>query len=130
MKQVATGSFIVNLPSLVFEGQEDNANFGRRMIEKQISGDLFATTRGQMLSATTATAGSAAYVALELVEGQLDGKQGSFVLHHLGRMERGEQSLEIKVVPDSGTGQLQGISGDFSIRIENGQHFYTFEYQL
>jgi hypothetical protein len=130
MNHIAKGTFAVTLLPLPFEGQEPESKLGRRSIDKQISGDLVATTRGQMLSAMTATAGSAGYVAIEQVEGQLAGKHGTFVLQHLGVMERGAQTLTINVVPDSGTGELQGISGEFTIRIEGGQHFYEFAYSL
>ena len=36
--------------------------------------------------------------------------------------------LSVSVVPDSGTDELKGLSGTFSIRIEGGQHFYEFDY--
>jgi hypothetical protein len=38
--------------------------------------------------------------------------------------------LSITVVPDSGAGELSGISGVFRLRIEDKQHFYEFEYAL
>jgi hypothetical protein len=38
--------------------------------------------------------------------------------------------MSIVAVPGSGTGELKGISGTFTIKIENGQHFYDFDYTL
>jgi hypothetical protein len=99
-------------------------------IDKEIAGDLVAVTQGQMLSAGTETAGSAGYVAIERVEGTLEGKQGAFVLQHFGVMDRGAPSLKVAIVPDSGTGELAGISGSFDIRIADGQHFYELVYSL
>lgn len=130
MTQVAKGTFNVQLPALPFEGQGPDSKLGRRSIDKQIAGDLEATTQGQMLSAMTDTPGSAAYVAVERVEGTLAGKRGSFMLVHRGEMRQGAQTLLITVVPDSGTGELQGLSGEFDIRITDGQHFYEFRYTL
>ncbi len=52
--------------------------------------------RGEMTSAMGHVKGSGAYVAVEYVNGTLDGKAGAFVLHHVGVMDRGEQSLVIK----------------------------------
>jgi Protein of unknown function (DUF3224) len=43
-------------------------------------------------------------------------------------MSRGKDYLVLEVVADSGAGELTGIGGTMSIKIENGQHFYTFEY--
>jgi hypothetical protein len=83
-----------------------------------------------MLTAMTGTEGSAGYVAMERVTGTLHGREGSFVLQHTGTMNRGAQQLSIAVVPDSGTGKLAGIAGTFAIRIEDGRHYYDFEYSL
>ena len=44
--------------------------------------------------------------------------------------EAGVQSLGITVVPDSGTGELAGLAGEFHLRIEDGRHSYTLEYTL
>jgi hypothetical protein len=99
-------------------------------IDKQITGDLVATTKGQMLSAMSDTKGSAGYVAIERVEGALHGRKGSFVLQHSGTMNRGASGLSVTVVPDSGTGELVGLAGDFKIVIVDGDHDYEFTYTL
>ncbi|MCB1163319.1 DUF3224 domain-containing protein [bacterium] len=130
MTQIAKGEFTVELAPLEFEGVDAKAPLGRLSIDKRITGDLDATTRGQMLSAGTATKGSAGYVAIEQVTGTLQGKRGSFVLMHTGLMARGEPSLSVVVVPDSGTGELAGITGAFEIIIADGKHAYAFSYSL
>lgn len=67
---------------------------------------------------------------MERVTGTLDGKNGSFALQHFGTMNRGKQHLRIEIVPDSGTGELTGISGTMDIIIEKGAHFYVLDYAL
>lgn len=130
MTQIAKGSFLVSLLPLEFENESAESKLGRMSITKQISGDLVASTKGQMLSAMTEIKGSAGYVAIEHVTGVLAGKQGTFVLQHTGTMKRGAPSLSVTVVPDSGTGALSGIEGEFKIDIVEGQHFYEFAYRL
>jgi hypothetical protein len=127
---VAKGTFVVKVLPLTFEGQTDGTKLGRMSIDKEISGDLIATTKGQMLSAGTDVKGSAGYVAIEHVEGTLNGRKGSFVLQHTGTMNKGAPSLSITVVPDSGTGDLVGLSGDLQIIHAEGKHSYVFEYSL
>jgi hypothetical protein len=83
-----------------------------------------------MLSAMTPTKGSAGYVAIECVTGELSGRRGSFVLQHNGVMNRGAQQLSIIVVPDSATGELAGLSGSMTIKITDGKHFYAFDYSF
>jgi hypothetical protein len=99
-------------------------------IDKKFTGSLTATSQGEMLSAMTPTQGSAGYVAIEQVIGELEGKKGSFVLQHFGLMDKGQDSLILKVVPDSGTDELAGLTGSMKIRIEQGIHHYDFEYSL
>ena len=130
MTLVARGTFVVKLVPLPFDGQPSGSKLGRMSIDKQVVGDLIATTSGQMLSAMTDTKGSAGYVAIERVEGTLHGKAGSFVLQHTGTMNRGVPALVVTVVPDSATGELAGLQGDFKIIIADGQHSYEFAYSL
>lgn len=127
---IARGTFVVELAPLPFEGQPEGSALGRMSIDKRIEGDLTATTRGQMLSAMTGTAGSAGYVAIEVVEGTLHGRRGTFVLQHSGTMNRGAPQLAVTVVPDSGTGELLGLAGTFRIIRNEGQHRYEFDYAL
>jgi len=115
------------------QGPEDKAagsTLGRMSIDKRFHGDLDATSKVEMLSAVTDVKGSAGYVAIERVTGALQGHSGSFVLQHSGTMTRGAQQLTITVVPDSGTGQLVGLTGNMTIKIDEGKNSYDFEYTL
>lgn len=124
------GKFDVKLTPQPWGLDDDSGLLGRRTIDKRFHGDLDATSTGQMLSAGTAVNGSAGYVAIERVRGTLGGRRGTFVLQHSGSMSRGEKSLVVSVVPDSGTDELEGLSGDMAIDIIDGQHYYTFAYAL
>lgn len=62
--------------------------------------------------------------------GTLNGRAGTFVLQHYGLMNRGAPQLSITVVPDSGTGELSGLSGAMTIEITDGKHSYGFEYTI
>jgi hypothetical protein len=104
--------------------------FGRMTIDKEFHGELSGTSQGQMLSAGTAVPNSAGYVAIEKVTGTLHDSKGSFVLQHNATMNKGEGNLNIFVVPDSGTDDLMGLSGNFEIIRKDGKHFYIFEYEL
>ncbi len=126
----ASGAFEVKLEPQGSGDKAEGSTLGRMSIDKQFHGDLEATSKGEMLSAMTDTKGSAGYVAIERVTGKLQGRSGSFVLQHTGTMTRGEPQLTITVVPDSGSGQLVGLTGKMTIKITDGKHFYDFEYTL
>ncbi len=122
----ASGTFEVKLDPQT----PDASGLGRLTLDKIFHGDLEATSLGQMLAASTDTPGSAGYVALERVTGTLAGRSGTFVLQHTGTMNRGTPSLSVTVVPDSGTGQLTGLSGTLSITVVDKEHRYALEYSI
>jgi Protein of unknown function (DUF3224) len=127
---IATGSFTVQIKPQNESGTVDGVNLGRLSLDKRFEGDLVATGKGEMLSARTSVQGSAGYVAIERVTGTLAGRSGSFVFQHSGTMNNGAQQLSITVVPDSGTGGLAGITGDFKLSVVDGKHLYDFAYSL
>jgi len=113
------------------DDKSDDPLLARMILDKQYHGDLEGTGKGQMLTASTEIKGSGAYVAIEKVSGTLKGRSGTFVLQHAGTMTNNAPQLTITVVPDSGTGQLEGISGKMTIIIAaGGKHSYDFEYTL
>lgn len=126
MNRKVSGEFEVKMAPQ--DGPADQ--IGRMLLDKQFHGPLEAHSLGQMLAWRTATPGSAGYVAMERVTGELEGRKGSFVLQHSGSMDRGAPTLVVTVVPDSGTDGLTGINGRMTIRIEGGKHFYDFDYAL
>ena len=103
---------------------------GRMIFEKQWQGEVQGTSTGQMLTGGDLKTGSAGYVAMEKFTGTVKGRKGSFILQHSATMTKGKGDLTITVVPDSGTDDLKGITGKLTIKIENGKHFYDFEYSL
>jgi hypothetical protein len=130
MTRVAHGTFAVNITPQPPEDKSEGLTLGRMLLEKEFHGDLEAVSKGQMLTGMTDVKGSGAYVAMERVTGILDGRSGSFVLHHVGIMERGAPDLTVTVVPDSGTRELAGIAGTMTIIIADGKHSYDFAYTL
>jgi hypothetical protein len=130
MTMRATGTFEVKIaPQSEHDGVGD-PSVGRMAIDKQFHGDMHGRSKGQMLAVGTAVDGSAGYVAMERVHASLHGREGSFALQHSGTMHRGTPQLSVTIVPDSGTGELAGIAGALSIRIEQGVHFYDLQYTL
>ncbi|HYM78270.1 MAG TPA: DUF3224 domain-containing protein [Candidatus Dormibacteraeota bacterium] len=125
----ATGPFDVKVAQQ--DDKSDDPLLNRMTLDKQYHGDLEATGKGQMLTAGTSVKGSGAYVAIEKVTGTLKGRLGTFVLQHSGTMTQNAPQLTVTVVPDSGTGQLTGLSGKMTIIVApDGKHSYEFEYTL
>ena len=126
----ASGTFKVRLDTQDATPAAEAAGLGRMVLDKQCEGGLAGRSRGEMMHHMTATQGSGVYVAIERFDGALDGRAGTFVLHHTGVMRRGQASLEVDIVPDSGTGELAGIDGTMQILIEGETHSYQLDYEL
>ena len=126
----AAGTFEVKISPQPKDDYADGATLGRMTIDKHFQGDLTGSSRGQMLTAGTPVKGSAGYVAIEQVTGTLAGRAGTFILQHSGTMDRGAPTLTLTVVPDSGSGELTGLSGEMQIDIASGKHSYRFDYEL
>jgi hypothetical protein len=121
----ARGTFTVDVHPLTPAPAEGLSRFST---DKQIHGDLEATSKGEMFSGGDPKQGVAGYVAMELLTGTLKGKKGSFALQHSATMDQSGSKLSVIIVPGSGTGELDGIAGTFNIKIADGKHSYDLEY--
>jgi len=126
----ATGTFEVKVTPLAPEDNVGDPKIGRLSLDKQFSGGITAKSLGQMLGYQSETPGTGGYVAIEQVNGTLDGKKGGFALQHIGTMGGGKFELNVSVVPGSGTGELAGISGKMTITIDGSKHSYDLEYTI
>ena len=123
----AHGTFTVKVTPLTPAPAEGLGRFG---IDKEIHGDLEATTKGEMYTGGDFKTGAAGYVAIEMVTGTLVGKHGSFALQHMASVDASGQKMQVFVIPGSGTGDLKGIAGTFTIIIADGKHSYDLDYTL
>ena len=110
--------------------EAEGAILAKARVVKTFSGDLEGTSVARLLLCT-AGEGSAVYVGLERIVGSLQGRTGTFVLHHTATATGGEQSGSWTVVPESGTAELWGLRGDATISIDaDGNHLFTLDYEL
>jgi hypothetical protein len=73
---------------------------------------------------------SAEYVGLIRFQGKLKDKLGSFVLHDQGAFQGGAAKSALQIIPGSGTGTLQGITGTGKYRADQQGYFLELEYDL
>lgn len=132
MPQHVLGTFEVTVTPQEQSAREGQMPAGRFGLVKRFTGALSGTAHGTMLSLGQPKPGSAAvYVALDWFTGVLDGHRGGFALIHLGTMTRaGVKALNVQIAPDSGVGELEGISGELKIDVREGRHHYELTYML
>jgi hypothetical protein len=126
-----TGRFdLTSWDEEVFDDAE-GAKLVRARNTKTFEGGLVGTSTAELLQAL-AQEGSAAYVGIERVSVEIGGRKGTFVLRHsaVGGAD-GSGDFRVDVVPGSATGDLTGLRGELAIvRGGDGEHTYTFEYEL
>jgi hypothetical protein len=122
----ALGSFQFEL---VAAAQPDEVPARRFLVRKRFSGDLSATSAGEMVLSGPRDA-SGTYAAVERVTGRLAGRSGSFTLAHRGALNKSGADVRFGVRADSGTGGLAGLSGTMTIRVAGTEHTYVFDYVL
>lgn len=75
--------------------------------------------------------GSATFVGMERVTGRIGSRAGGFVLKHTGSFESGTATVNVAVVPGSGTGDLQGLRGEGHFAAKHEQrHTMTLDYSI
>ena len=108
----------------------DGVKLTRTRVAKTFQGDLQGQSTAELLMAG-APGGSAVYVGLERIVGRVHDRSGSFVLVHDASMSSDGQSLNLTIMRDSGTGELQGIGGRGNITIDaDGGHTLTLDYDF
>jgi len=128
MTNHATGTFEVKMTPQ--DDKNEDKALGRMTFEKQWQGEMQGASTGQMLTGGDVKTGSAGYVAMERFTGSVKGRKGTLIFQHAATMTSGKGDLTITVVPSSGTDELKGLTGRLTIKIENGKHFYDFEYSI
>jgi hypothetical protein len=97
---------------------------------KTFEGGITGTSTADLLQAIAGEA-DAAYVAIERVSAEVDGRKGTFVLRHSACTTSGGGDMRVDVVPGSATGDLEGLTGELAItRRPDGEHTYAFAYTL
>ncbi len=111
------------------EGQ-DRPKLTRASIIKTYTGDIDGEGHVEYLMMYRGD-GSATFVGLEQIVGQIAGKSGTFVLQRTGMFENGQAKESYSVIPGSATGDLRGLLGDGISAVGHGmEHPFSLTYEL
>lgn len=110
----------------------DEFDEGRKLTRASVTytytGDLEGEGKAEYLMIYTVD-GTGHAIALERVVGKIGGRSGSFVVQHDGTFKATGVKNRWFVVPGSGTGDLQGLTGGGEFEISGqGPYSITFEY--
>jgi len=112
------------------DGEFEGSALARIDLTRTFSGDVDGRSTAELMTVRSAD-GSAAYVAFDRVIATIDGKSGAFVLQHWGMITADGGNIAGAIVPGSGTGDLSGIEGEGTIRVDGeGTHTLELDYRL
>jgi hypothetical protein len=109
--------------------EADGVELSRVHISRTFTGDLEGESTAELMIARSE--GGGGYVGHDKIAGTLDGKSGSSVFQHTGVMGPGGVTNTGTIVPGSGTGEFEGISGEGTMLADDeGNHTLTLAYEL
>jgi hypothetical protein len=107
----------------------DGTELSRVHISRTFTGDLEGESAAELMIAKAE--GGGGYIGHDRITGTLGGKAGSFVFQHSGIMGPAGVSNTGTIVPGTGTGELEGITGEGTMLAdEDGNHTLTLTYEL
>ncbi len=133
--KIVSGFEVTRWEDLPYGEEREGPLLSEAHVVKRYRGDLDGEGRVRLLMCRAGADGpleNAGYIASELVSGTLEGREGTFVLHHWGIAGAGAPPRTAgHVVPGSGTGELAGLSGTMEIRVDaEGGHTLALEYEI
>jgi hypothetical protein len=109
--------------------EADGVELSRVHISRTFTGDLEGESTAELMIAKSE--GGGGYLGHDRVTGVLDGKSGGFVFQHTGIMGPAGISNTGMIVPGTGSGELEGITGEGTMLAdEEGNHTFTLNYEL
>lgn len=109
--------------------EADGVELSRVHISRSFSGDLEGESSAELMIAKSE--GGGGYIGHDRIAGTLAGRSGTFVFQHTGLMGPDGVTNTGTVVPGTGTGELEGISGDGTMLAdEDGNHTLALTYEL
>ena len=110
--------------------ERDGRRLTRASVTQRFEGDIAGEGAAEWLMAYQPE-GTARFVGLQLVDGVLAGRRGTFVLETAGEFDGGVARWEASVVPGSSTGELTNLTGGGRFEAPRGSEaFYELEVEL
>jgi hypothetical protein len=111
-----------------YDGAE-GTELSRVHISRTFTGELEGESTAELMIAKAEAGGG--YVGHDRITGSLGGKSGSFVFQHTGIMSPDGVTNTGTIVPGTGSGELEGITGDGTMLADDeGNHTLTLSYEL
>ena len=120
------GSFQVSAWNEDTYEEQDGRRLTRASVSQRFEGDIAGDGAAEWLMAYRAD-GRARFVGLQVVDGEVAGRRGSFVFETAGEFDGRVARWDATVVPGSSTGELADARGEGTFEAPHGS---TASYEL
>jgi hypothetical protein len=131
MRQRAEGSFeLTSWNEEPYEQIDDSRKLTRASVTQRFTGGIEGEGSVEWLMCYRSD-GTADWVGMQQVTGEVDGRSGGFVLQTTGTFDGSAARGDWSVVPGSGTGELEDLTGDGRMEAPHGSEAsFVLEYEL
>ena len=105
----------------------ENPTLSRVTVKKSFDGEVKGESVGELLMCASQD-GAAGYTIMDRFFVEIEGRKGSFVAIHGGMTD--EMKASGKIVPNSGTDDLTGISGTLEFKSDESGKQIILDYML
>jgi sulfur carrier protein ThiS len=130
MTTAAGTSSVTSWDESTYQDLGENGKLTRATVAYALEGDLTAEATWDAVMCYRPD-GTAVFTGMQRVAGQLDGREGTFVVQADGEFAAGEARSRWQVVDGSGTGGLAGLTGTGSaVATSTPPGTFSFDYDL
>lgn len=112
-----------------FSKVEKGPHLIRADVEQSYKGSLDAKSTIEYLI-TSFDGNNAKFIGVEQIHGKLEGRTGSFVIQHAGKFHDEVSTSTFEIIPNSGTGELEGITGSGNYHATEESAIFKLTYEL
>lgn len=111
----------------VTDENDEIADIARARIRKEFTGEMAGTSVANAVLYQTPVK-SGGYTAIERITGKIGDRKGTFVVQHSGiRDAEGKGPFYGDVVPGSGTGGFEGVTGSMQIAQRESDEYFLLD---
>lgn len=126
-KQITIPFQVTTWDAQPYDETTKNPTLSRIVVKKSFDGDVKGESTGELLMCASSD-GAAGYTIMDRFFLEIDGRKGSFAAIHGGMTD--EMRAYGKIVPGSGTDDLEGISGTLEFKSDGDGKRIILDYLL
>ncbi len=127
MKNITIPFVVTGWEAKTYDDSTPSPTLSEVTVKKTFEGDMKGESVGKLLMCSSLE-DSAGYTIMDRFSVELEGRKGTFVAIHGGMTD--EMKAEGKIVPGSGTDELEGIHGTLEFHSDENSKIIILDYSF